>query len=178
MIRSEIRAARTRVLRTSGFALSTLFVLAASAAAENRVGGHFGAVFPLLERAQGKTTTIDEDFKVGFPMGITVKKTDKLAFDLELVPVLDFNDKGPLGVPLTVHPGILRNLGGSWTAGLRVAFDIGGASWGFTPLLNRGFGSGDHSYFVELVAPVRFRDDAGGKTHPAIGLAVHVGIGF
>jgi len=158
--------------------LSALLLLAPSAKAENRVGGHFGAVFPLVEKFRGETTTISEDFKVGFPMGITVKRPGKLAFDLELVPALDFQERGPIAVPLTVHPGLLRDLGGSWTLGLRLAFDVGGASWGFTPLLNRGFRSGDHSTFLEAVAPIRFRDDSLGQSHTAIAVGVHVGIGF
>lgn len=160
-------------------ALALIGLGASPARAENRLGGHFGAVFPLITHANGETTDIGDDFKVGFPMGITVKKNDRWAFDLELVPVLDTNEDGPLGVPLTVHPGILRSLGGRWTLGLRMAFDIGGASWGFTPLLNRGLGGGDdHSYFVEAVVPIRFQDDALGEGSTAIGFGVHLGVGF
>jgi hypothetical protein len=110
-------------------------------------------------------------------MGITVKTSDRYAFDLELVPTLDPQANGPISVPLTIHPGVLRSLGNSWTAGLRMAFDIGGASWGFTPLLNKGFPIGDHNYFVELVVP-RFQDDSLGDTHGAIGVGVHLGVGF
>jgi hypothetical protein len=39
----------------------------------DRLGGHFGAVFPLVTHANGETTTISDDFVIGFPMGITVK---------------------------------------------------------------------------------------------------------
>ena len=113
-------------------------MLATSAvSAQNRLGGHFGVVFPLVTHVNGETTNIGDDFKIGFPMGITVKTSDEWAFDLELVPMLNPIEDSPIGVPLTVHPGVLRSFGGSWTGGLRMAFDIGGASWGFTPLLNR-----------------------------------------
>ncbi len=81
-------------------------------------------------------------------------------------------------MPLTIHPGILRSLGGSWTGGLRMAFDIGGASWGFTPLLNRGFTAGGQALFVEFVVPIRFQDDTLGETHGAVGFGLHVGLGF
>jgi hypothetical protein len=37
---------------------------------------------------------------------------------------------------------------------------------------------GGHSYFVELVVPIRFQDDDAGDTHGAIGLGVHLGLGF
>ena len=169
---------RKRRWASAVLCLAACSLAGSPAAAENKLGGHFGAVFPLITRAHGDTTNIGDDFKIGFPMGITVKKSGKYAFDLELVPVLDFNDDGAIGVPLTVHPGVLRDLGGSWTAGLRMAFDIGGASWGFTPLLNKGFAKDDHAYFVEFVLPIRFQDDAAGNGSTAIGFGVHLGVGF
>jgi hypothetical protein len=155
-----------------------LCLTASAAAAQDRLGGHFGVVFPLVTHVNGETTNIGDDFKTGFPMGITVKTSDKYAFDLELVPSLDPQDNGPINVGLTVHPGVLRSLGNAWTAGLRMAFDINGASWGFTPLLNKGFPVGGQTYFVEFVVPIRFQDDSVGDTHGAIGFGVHLGIGF
>ena len=179
MIPASLDFPRTR-RRTWTAALLVLgaALFASPARAENKLGGHFGAVFPIITHADGNTTDIGEDFKIGFPMGITVKPGGKWAFDLELVPVLDFNDDGPLGVPLTVHPGVLRDLGGNWTFGMRMAFDIGGASWGFTPLINKGFPKGNHAWFVEAVVPIRFQDDAAGEGSTAIGFGVHLGVGF
>ena len=106
----------------------------------------------------GETTTIGDDFKIGFPMGITVKTSDRWAFDLELVPVIQ-ND--PLFVSLTVHPGIIRGLSKGYAAGVRMAFDANAASWGFTPLVNKSFPIEGHasSWFVEGVMPVRFQED-------------------
>src|SRR6185295_5711541 len=97
------------------------------AAAQDRLGGHFGAVIPLVSHGSGDTTTIADDFVIGFPMGITVKTSDKWAFDLELVPVIQ-NDQ--LNVSLTVHPGIIRALSNGYAAGLRMAFDVNQPSWG------------------------------------------------
>ena len=159
--------------------IAMAWCLAASAAgAQDRLGGHFGVVFPLVTHANGDTTNIGDDFKMGFPMGITVKTSDKYAFDLELVPSLDPQENGPINVGLTIHPGLLRSLGNSWTAGLRMAFDVNGASWGFTPLLNKGFPVGGQTYFVEFVVPIRFQDDSAGDTHGAVSFGVHLGIGF
>lgn len=145
--------------------------------AQDRLGGHFGAVFPLVTHADGDTTTIGDDFKIGFPMGVTVKTSDKWAFDLELVPVIQ-ND--PLLVSLTVHPGIIRALSGGYAAGVRMAFDVNEASWGFTPLVNKGFAVPGHSYklFVEGVVPIRFQQTPAGDNKTSIGFAVHTGIGF
>jgi hypothetical protein len=152
---------------------------AAAARAQDRLGGHIGVVFPLVTHVDGDTVSIGDDFKIGFPMGITIKTSETVAFDLELVPVLDPQEHSPIGVPLTVHPGILKSVGHGLTLGGRMAFDINGASWGFTPLLNKGFPiGGGLTYFVEAVVPIRFQDDAIGETHTAIGVAVHTGIAF
>jgi hypothetical protein len=162
-------------LKTISLAALTLALNAPLAHAENKLGGHFGAVFPLLTHVNGETTNIGDDFQVGFPMGITVKTSDKFAFDLELVPAIN-ND--PLRTPLTVHPGALWGLGDHFTAGLRMAFDVDGASWGFTPLLNKGFPHGGHALFIEAVAPIRFQEDSRGESQTAITFGVHVGVGF
>lgn len=145
--------------------------------AQDRLGGHFGAVFPLVTRAGGQTTTIGDDFKIGFPMGVTVKTTEAWAFDLELVPVIQ-ND--PLFVSLTVHPGIIHSLPNSFAAGVRMAFDVNQSSWGFTPLVNRGFPVRGHSYsyFVEGVVPIRFQTASSGGNQSSVGFALHVGVGF
>jgi hypothetical protein len=42
------------------------------------VGGHFGFVVPLVTRAHGETTIVADDFVVGFPAGITLKKTETI----------------------------------------------------------------------------------------------------
>jgi hypothetical protein len=177
MFEIESVAVRTYVGRVVLGAIAVCMI-APAAGAQDRLGGHFGVVFPLVTHANGETTNIGDDFKVGFPMGITVKTSDLYAFDLEVVPALDPQKNGPIGVPLTIHPGVLRSLGNSWTAGLRMAFDIGGASWGFTPLLNKGFPMDGHTYFVEFVVPIRFQDDAAGNTHGGVTFGVHLGIGF
>ena len=123
-----------RISRLSlAIVLGTMVLLSATeASAQNRLGGHFGAVFPLVTHANGDTTTISDDFVIGFPMGVTVRTSDKYAFDLELVPAIQ-ND--PLHVGLTVHPGVVVALERGWGAGVRMAFDVNEPSWGFTPNL-------------------------------------------
>jgi hypothetical protein len=159
-------------------AVMLLCLTASAVSAQNRIGGHFGVVFPLVTHANGETTNIGDDFSLGFPMGITIHTTDTVAFDLEVVPGLNPNEGESIGVPLTIHPGVLKKISGPWTGGLRMAFDIGSSSWGFTPLLNRGFALGKQSYFVEFVLPIRFQDDANGGTHSAVTFGVHFGLGF
>ena len=168
-------AARSLVIRCALLVAAVGLPLHASA--QNRLGGHFGAVFPLVSHASGETTTIGDDFKVGFPTGITVKMNDQWAFDLELVPVIQNN---PLLVSLTVHPGIIHSLPHALAAGVRMAFDVNEPSWGFTPLVNRAFPVHGHTYayFLEGVVPIRIQQDPAGGNRTSIGLAVHLGVGF
>ena len=150
---------------------------ASRASAQNKVGGHIGFVLPLVSRANGETTTLSDDFTIGFPVGITVRKSETFAFDLELVPGVQ---NKPLHVGLTVHPGVVCGVGGGWGAGARLAFDVNEASWGFTPILNHGLlkvGS-DSTLFGELVLPIRFREDGRRKSFTSVGFGVHIGVGF
>jgi len=168
-------AASSRLL-AGCLALLALLSVPQRAGAQDRLGGHIGAVFPLVNHVGGETTTIADDFTIGFPMGITVKTSDKWAFDLEFVAGIQ-ND--PLDVSLTVHPGIIRGLSNGWATGLRVAFDVNHASWGFTPLLNKALAhSHGCTWFVEGVLPIRFQADPAGGTRTAVGFAVHTGVGF
>jgi hypothetical protein len=155
------------------------FVVAAAphpAAAQNRVGGHFGLVIPFATRADGTTTTISDDFVIGFPTGITIKTGDRFAFDLELVPVIQ---NEPLHVDLTVHPGVIVGIGNRFNAGLRMAFDVARPSWGLTPLINRSFALNDRTpVFGELVVPIRFQIDPAGSRFTSVGFGIHAGVGF
>jgi hypothetical protein len=162
--------------RTWAMATLVAMLVTGSAAAQDRVGGHFGAVIPLVTRASGTTTTISDDFVIGLPTGITIRTSPRWAFDLELVPTIQ---NEPLHVDLTVHPGVIASIGGGFGAGVRIAFEVNRPSWGFTPLVNRGFALGDGtSLFGELVVPIRFQIDPAGEGFTSIGLGVHAGIGF
>ena len=137
---------------------------------------HFGVVFPLVTRVNGESTTISDEFNVGFPTGITIKPGGRVAFDLALVPLIHSKGKR---VDLTVHPGVLYSLGGPWTAGLRAAFDVNAKSYGFTPLLNLGFPQPNGTTcFAELVLPVRFQHDAADRGQTAVTIGLHFGVAF
>jgi hypothetical protein len=136
-----------------------------------KLGGHFGFVIPLSTWEDGQEpVTANDDFAIGFPMGITVKKDGPLAFDLELVPAINDHD-----VSVTIHPGVLYALDENWTAGLRMAFEVDRRAWGFTPLINRKlFDLTESSHlFIEFPLPIRIKDDSTSVT-----AAVHLGIGF
>src|SRR5262245_38692232 len=172
----RIRKVARLVSRRSWIVVALLFASGSPALAQDRLGGHFGFVIPLVTHADGTTTTVGDDFVIGFPTGITVKKTDKVAFDLEFVPVIQ---NEPLHISLLVHPGVLFPLQHSFTAGVRMAFDVNAASWGFTPLLARSWPlKGGCAFFAEVDVPIRFQEDSAGKSFTAFTVAAHFGLGF
>jgi hypothetical protein len=146
------------------------------------LGGHIGFVLPLVTHSGGQTTDLGDAFAVGFPVGITVKGTGHLAFDLEFVPQI--NTQKPRLTTLTVHPGLIYGLGHGWAVGGRLAFVVDNATWGFTPLVNKSFpikhrnGGLLKAYFVEADLPVRFSRPVGAPATNAVTFAMHFGVAF
>jgi hypothetical protein len=146
------------------------------------IGGHIGFVLPLVTHVGGQTINDTADqFSIGVPVGVTFKGSGRMAFDLELVPFI--NTAPPRQTTLTVHPGLVWNLGHGWGAGARLAFDVNAPDWGFTPLVNHSWpikreGSFFKSYFIEADLPVRFNRPANAPATNAVTFAMHFGLGF
>jgi hypothetical protein len=96
------------------------------------MGGHIGFVLPLVTHVGGRTINDTADqFSIGFPVGVTFKGSGRMAFGLELVPSI--NTAPPWQTTLTVHPGLVWNLGHGWGAGARLAFDVNSSDWDLRP---------------------------------------------
>lgn len=144
---------------------------------KRKIGGHAGVVFPVVSRGGG-TTTIADDFVFGFPMGITFKNKRRVAFDMEVIPTFNLNSPGR-DFTFTVHPGVLVAFRKKYAAGIRAAYDFGAGSYGFTPLVSRGFKiKGNTGFFVEADFPVRWRKRADGSRFASGGFAAHFGVSF
>jgi hypothetical protein len=145
------------------------------------LGGHIGFVLPLVTHSGGQTTSLADAPAVGFPIGITVKGTDRLAFDFEFVP--QYNSTGTRQTTLTIHPGLIYGLGHNWAVGLRAAFVVDQPTVGFTPLVNYSWpikrkNSFFKSYFVEADLPVRFNRPVNAPATNAVTFATHFGVSF
>jgi hypothetical protein len=109
---SPLAARPIPTIRMSVLVVLVAASLAISAQAQEYVGGHIGFVLPLVTHAGGQTSTISDNFTIGFPTGVTVKGTGRLAYDLELVPAIQ---DSPRKVSLTV---VLDSSGRSGITGL------------------------------------------------------------
>jgi hypothetical protein len=150
------------------------------ASAQDSIGGHIGFVLPLVTHAGGDTTTIADNFAIGFPMGVTFKGKGRMSFDMEFVPSIQDD---PRQVSLLVHPGLIWSVGRGYSVGMRAAFDVNSSQFGFTPLVNKSWPIGDQkqffkAYFVEAVLPVRFNRPTGGPDTNPVTFGVHFGLGF
>jgi len=149
-----------------------------AAEAQMTIGGHVGFVLPLVTHAAGQTTTIADNFSIGFPLGVTFKGNGHMAYDLELVPGVRGTSRL---TTLTVHPGLVWDVGNNIGAGIRAAFDVNSPQWGFTPLVNRSWPLNDSlfkAFFVEAVLPVRFNRPTNGPATNPVGFGTHFGVAF
>lgn len=160
--------------------LIILIFLSFVAKSQDKLGIHVGIVQPIVTFSSNGTSSLVDNYALGFPVGITYRLSDKLAFDAEFVPFV--NSAGQAS--LLVHPGMLFGLGSGFTLGTRAAFDVGQSSFGFTPLINKGFPISDNNkLFLELVLPLRFvtqYDGLQGQNimNPQLSIGLHVGITF
>jgi hypothetical protein len=162
--------------------IGAVFVLGLTslAAAQDNIGGHVGIVVPWVTRAGGETTTQFDSYSIGFPVGVTFKGKAHTNIDMEMVPSIS---QFPKSVALTVDPGVVWSLPHGTAAGLRVAFDVNSARWGFIPLLNKSWKMKEpkgifKAYFVEADFPFKFDRPTGGPATNSFTFATHFGLGF
>lgn len=146
--------------------------------AKARIGGHVGFVLPLVARGGGSTALpIVDNFTIGFPVGLTVRTNSPVAFDFEFIPTI--NTPGRNNFFLTIHPGIIYGFKKKYAVGLRGAYDAGNNSYGFTPLISRGYKINDKlGFFIEADFPIRWNQRETGGRFASGAFAAHFGLAF
>ena len=142
-----------------------------------RFGGHVGIVIPIVTRGNGTTTTIADNFIIGFPVALVVRTNSPAAFDFEFVPII--NTPSNQDFRFLVHPGITYTFEKKNTVGLRGAYEFGTGNYGFTPLVARSFKlTKKTNYFIEADFPVRRERRPNRTRFASVQFAVHSGISF
>ena len=140
-----------------------------------KLGGHVGFVVPIVARGGGVTTNVGDRFVFGFPVGLTIKTKKHVAVDFEFIPT--FNTGRDF--VLTIHPGIIYGFAKKYAVGVRAAYDAGAGSFGFTPLVSRGFKINEKvGWFIEADFPIRSNYRAYQNRFGSIAFAAHTGIAF
>lgn len=140
-----------------------------------KLGGHVGFVVPIVGRGNGVTTNLGDRFVFGFPVGLTLKTKKNIAIDFEFIPT--FNTGRDF--VLTIHPGVIYGFAKKYAVGVRAAYDAGAGSFGFTPLISRGFKISDKvGWFIEADFPIRSNYNPYRDRFGSIAFAAHAGIAF
>jgi hypothetical protein len=159
-------------------AFVSLTAFGPAAEAQVTVGGHIGASLPIVTTTTFGTFDLGDDFSIGFPMGITLRGTGSMAFDLELLPTIETT---PRLTPLTIHPGLIWDIGNDFGAGVRAAFEVSSSRVGFTPLLSHSWPT-SHSlfsaYVLEFRVPVRFNRPTFGPGSSSVAFEVVGSVSF
>jgi len=138
------------------------------------IGGHIGIAVPLLMVDHPTKNIGDSDGRnIAVPMGVTVKLTDQVAVDFEMIVATHLNQNSA-PTTLTIDPGIIYNAG-PVAAGLRVKWDIGGPpNIGVIPLINRGLVDfGYATWFIEAAFPTTYVNK-----NVNFDIVLHTGLGF
>jgi hypothetical protein len=138
------------------------------------VGGHVGAVLPLVTFGDGGTKAFGSDFvTIAIASGVTVKLSDQVAVDFENVLGEPLKPGGGV-TGLTIDPGIIYDPG-PVALGLRVKYDVGAPpNIGLIPLVHKGLVScGPVAWFVEADFPLTYESHETSLT-----IALHTGFGF
>ncbi len=142
-----------------------------------RFGGHVGVVIPIVTRGNGITTTIADDFVIGFPFALVLKTDSPVAFDFEFVPII--NTPSNQNFRFLIHPGIVYAFNKKYLVGVRGAYEIGTGNYGFTPIAQRSFKLTKKTrYFIEADFPVRRERRPDRSRFASIQFAIHTGISF
>lgn len=142
-----------------------------------RFGGHVGIVIPIVTRGNNTTTTIADNFIIGFPFALVVRTNSPAAFDFEFVPII--NTQSNQKYRFLVHPGIVYSFKKKYVVGVRAAYEFGTGNYGFTPIVNRSFKITEKvNYFIEADFPVRREERLNGTGFTSFQFAIHSGISF
>lgn len=142
----------------------------------SKVTGYFSFVHPIVSLSEeGSSFNFSNGgYKVGFPFGLNLMKTEKLIFSMEFAPTLQVQDGRHRAGGLTVHPGVIfpREHGISYLA--RLAFSTSGR-YGFTLVFNKKLFKMDRvKYYFAIPLPFRF----GRGKPPSLTPGLQLGVSF
>lgn len=143
-----------------------------------KVTGYMSFVLPLFKINKDETTNDFEDFNnnfaIGFPVGINVLYSEKFGFSFEISPTIKAGNGTTKTSNITFSPGPMFRFKRGFTFIPRLSFETSGR-YGFTPVFNQVIlRTNPLNYFISLSLPTRF----GNKELPSIGLNFQVGVTF
>ena len=157
------------------------FLLVFIAKAQNtneypKVAAYFSVNHPLVTFSANSFPVYDFDhsYTVGFPMGINIIKSDKLAYSIEIVPTINSSKGVTKTTNLAIQPGLIFRYPHGFNVLTRLAFETAGR-YGTNLVFNKVlYKTKMNSYWVSVPIPARF----GNNSPASIGLGLQFGVTF
>lgn len=140
-----------------------------------KVAGYFSIVHPIVSISEKETSTnFSSSYTIGFPTGVNVVKSDKIAFSFEITPFIRAENGSSKVYNTLFHPGVIFRFKNGFGVTARAAFETSGR-YGMTGVLSKVLKKNkSSSYFIATPFPIRFRNN-----NPAsVGFALQLGISF
>lgn len=141
-----------------------------------KVAAYFSVNHPLVTFSANNFPVYDFDhsYTVGFPMGINIIKSDKLAYSIEIVPTINSSKGFTKTTNLAIQPGLIFRYPHGFNVLTRLAFETAGR-YGTNLVFNKVlYKTKMNSYWVSVPIPARF----GNNAPASIGLGLQLGVTF
>lgn len=140
-----------------------------------KVTGYISIVHPIISAYESETVyNFQNDYTVGFPVGVNILKSDKLGFSFEITPFIKSVNGNASVSNLLFHPGIILRFPKGFSINNRMAFEISGR-FGYTAVFSKVIARTPmHNFFVAMPVPFRF----GANKTFSVGAGLQVGITF
>lgn len=140
-----------------------------------KITGFVGIVHPIVSVSTFETVVnFRDNYTVGFAFGTNFWKTNKVAYSMEFIPMVRYENGSSKLYNVVFHPGFVFDVGKDMRFITRAAFETAGR-YGLTPLLSKTFyKSKSNSYYITLGLPIRMGNDK-----PAsLGTVMQIGTSF
>jgi hypothetical protein len=140
-----------------------------------KVAAYFSISHPLVTLSSNLPVyNFDHSYTVGFPVGINIIKSDKLAYSIEIVPTLNSSKGVTKTSNLSIQPGLIFRYPNGFNFLTRLAFETAGR-YGTNFVFNKVFyKTKDNSYWVSIPIPARF----GNNAPASLGVGLQFGVTF
>jgi hypothetical protein len=140
-----------------------------------KVAAYFSVVHPIVTLSSNLPAyNFDHSYTVGFPMGINLIKSDKLAYSIEIVPTINSSKGVTKESNLSIQPGLIFRYPKGFNFLTRLAFETSGR-YGTVFVFNKVFYKTKmNSYWVSVPIPARF----GNNIPASVGIGLQFGVSF
>jgi hypothetical protein len=159
--------------------LALLFIstgtIAQTAPPATRVGSYVGIVHPIYTVQKGKiSTNFKNYYQVGMTTGVVIRKSDKYAYNLELVGFVRHENGITKSNNFLFHPGVTLFGKKGFSVTPRMGYESNGR-FGPSVIVGKTVAKfGQHSFNVIVPTLIRFGNDAGASFTQAL----HFSVGF